>query len=152
MIAAWLRQGHCDVLSLGFHVNALCRNRFKLIGCICLWKGFFGNFYLYQNNQYNPNLSMYWWALCASHRDAVSAVLGSAVGNAFVNLVCPVQQWLADSDAVIPAQTSGVSAAQGVGLLACRWTPSEEGNAILQGMVVPAIGLKKGDVLVARTC
>lgn len=108
--------------------------------------------YLYQNNQYNPNLSMYWWALCASHRDAVNAVLGSAVGNAFVNLVCPVQQWLADSDAVIPAQTSGVSAAQGVGLLACRWTPSEEGNAILQGVVVPAIGLKKGDVLVARTC
>lgn len=53
---------------------------------------------------------------------------------------------------MIPAQTSGVSAAQGVGLLACRWTPSEEGNAVFQGAVVSAIELKKGDVLVARTC
>lgn len=95
---------------------------------------------------------MYWWALCASHRDAVSAVLASALGNAFVNLVCPVQQWLADGDAVIAAQTSGVSAAQGVVLLACRWTPNEEGNAILQGVVVSVVKLKKGDVLVARTC
>lgn len=61
----------------------------------------------------------------------MSAVLASALGNAFVNLVCPVQEWLADSDAVIPAQTSGVSAAQGVVFLACRRTPNEEGNAIL---------------------
>lgn len=91
MNAAWPCQVDRDVLSLGFHVNALCRNRFEFIGCICLWKGFFGNFYLYQNNQHKPNLSMYWWALCASHRDAVSAVLASALGNAFVNLVCPVQ-------------------------------------------------------------
>lgn len=82
----------------------------------------------------------------------MSAVLASALGNAFVNLVCPVQQWLADSDAVIAAQTSGVSAAQGVVLLACRWTPKEEGNAILQGVVVSVVKLKKGDVLVARTC
>lgn len=52
---------------------------------------FFGNFHLYQNDRYNPNLSVYWWALCVSHRDAVSAVLASALGNAFVNLVCPVQ-------------------------------------------------------------
>lgn len=82
----------------------------------------------------------------------MSAVLASASGDAFVNLVCPVQEWLADSDAVIPAQTSGVSAAQGLLLLVCRWTPNEEGNAILQGVVVSAIELKKGDVLVARTC
>lgn len=53
---------------------------------------------------------------------------------------------------MIPAQTSGVSAAQGVHLLACRWTPNEEGNAILQGVVVSAIKLKKRDILVARTC
>lgn len=53
---------------------------------------------------------------------------------------------------MVSAQTSGVSAAQGVVLLACRWTPSEEGNAILQGVVVSAIELKKGDFLVARIC
>lgn len=82
----------------------------------------------------------------------MSAVLASASGDAFVNLVCPVQEWLADSDAVIPAQTSGVSAAQGLLLLVCRWTPNEEENAILQGVVVSAMELKKGDVLVARTC
>lgn len=91
MNAAWPCQVDRDVLSLGFHVNALCRNGFEFIGCICLRKGFFGNFYLYPNNQYNPNFSMYWWALCASHRDAVGAVLASALGNAFVNLACPVQ-------------------------------------------------------------
>lgn len=54
---------------------------------------------------------------------------------------------------MIPAQTSGVSAAQGVVLLACRWTPNEEGNAILQGGGHVCHQVKEGrDVLVARTC
>lgn len=44
MNAAWPCQVDRNVLSLGFHVNALCRNRFEFIGCICLWKCFLAIF------------------------------------------------------------------------------------------------------------
>lgn len=76
---------------LDFMLTLCAEIDLNLLAVSVCGKVFFGNFYLYRNNQYNPNLSMYWWALCASHRDAVSAVLASAVGYAFVNLVCPVQ-------------------------------------------------------------
>lgn len=53
---------------------------------------------------------------------------------------------------MIPAQTSSVLSACWVISLACRWAQSEEeGNAVLQEVVVSAVGLNERDVLVART-
>lgn len=53
---------------------------------------------------------------------------------------------------MIPAQTSSVSSARCVIVLACRWAQSEEGNAVLEEVVVSAIELNERDVLVTRTC